>query len=105
MKRVKLVRPRKKEPILQVKCLIGDEGHVWIGSYDKLPPAVRLRLRESPFNLCAACLVFYVLPEVNRQHPSYTPKGVVRRNRVDGRGSTGGNDTMMTTFSKGRSEQ
>jgi len=61
-----------KEQILQVKCLTGDEGHVWIESYDELPPAVRQRLRESPFNLCAACLVVYVLPEVYRQHPSYT---------------------------------
>jgi hypothetical protein len=57
--------------VLQVKCLTGDEGHVWIRSFDELPPAVRQRLRESPFNLCAACLVSFVLPEVNRQHPSY----------------------------------
>jgi len=61
-----------KEQIPQVKCLTGDEGHVWIESYDELPPAVRQRLRESPFNLCAACLMVYVLPKVYRQHPSYT---------------------------------
>jgi hypothetical protein len=62
----------KNETKIQVKCLIGDEGHVWIKNYDALPPAARQRLRESPFNLCAACLVMFVLPEVKRKHPSYT---------------------------------
>jgi hypothetical protein len=61
-----------REQVLQVKCLIGDEGHVWIGSYDTLPPPVRQRLRDSPFNLCAACLVMFVLPKVQRRHPSYS---------------------------------
>jgi hypothetical protein len=40
----------------QVKCLTADEGHVWMHSYDGLPPAVRRRLAESPFNICAACM-------------------------------------------------
>jgi len=40
----------------QVKCLTSDEGHVWMPNYDRLPPAVRRRLAESPFNLCAACV-------------------------------------------------
>jgi hypothetical protein len=40
----------------QIKCLTADEGHVWIHSYDLLPPAVRHRLATSPFNLCAACI-------------------------------------------------
>jgi hypothetical protein len=40
----------------QVRCLTSDEGHVWIHTYDKLPPPVRRRLAESAFNLCAACL-------------------------------------------------
>lgn len=40
----------------QVKCLTADAGHVWMPSYDKLPPAVRRRLARSPFNICAACL-------------------------------------------------
>jgi hypothetical protein len=40
----------------QVKCLTLDAGHVWIHYYDRLPPPVRRRLRESAFNLCAACL-------------------------------------------------
>jgi hypothetical protein len=40
----------------QVKCLTSDEGHVWMPNYDKLPPAVRRRLAESPFNVCAACM-------------------------------------------------
>jgi hypothetical protein len=60
------------EVILQVKCLTNDEGHVWIRNYDELPPAVRQRLRESPYNLCAACLEAFVLPEVHRRHPGYT---------------------------------
>jgi hypothetical protein len=48
----------------QVRCWIGDEGHVWIHYYDELPPAVRRRLRQSPFNLCPACLVCTFLPQV-----------------------------------------
>ena len=40
----------------QVKCLTADEGHVWMPDFDTLPPAVRRRLAESPFNLCAACV-------------------------------------------------
>jgi hypothetical protein len=62
----------REQEVMQVKCLTGDEGHVWIGSYDELPPAVRQRLRNSPFNLCAACLVAFVLPDVQRRHRSYT---------------------------------
>jgi hypothetical protein len=60
------------ETEIQVKCFTNDEGHVWIESYDSLPSAVRQRLRNSPFNLCAACLKSFVLPKVRRQHPNYT---------------------------------
>jgi len=41
----------------QVKCLTADAGHVWMPSYDGLPPVVRRRLADSPFNICAACMV------------------------------------------------
>jgi hypothetical protein len=54
----------KDDDELQVRCFTGDQGHVWIKCYDKLPPKVRLRLRESTYNLCPACLVGYFLPEV-----------------------------------------
>jgi hypothetical protein len=40
----------------QVKCLISDEGHVWIGAYDTMSSRVRSRLANSPFNICPACL-------------------------------------------------
>ena len=40
----------------QVKCLTADAGHVWMPSYDRLPPVVRRRLANSPFNICAACM-------------------------------------------------
>ena len=30
------------------------------------------RLRNSPFNLCAACLEMVVLPKVKRKHPNLT---------------------------------
>ena len=39
----------------QVKCLTADEGHIWMPSYDRLPPAVRQRLSQSRFNICPAC--------------------------------------------------
>jgi hypothetical protein len=40
----------------QVLCLTADAGHVWIHYYDRLPPPVRRRMAESPFNICAACM-------------------------------------------------
>jgi hypothetical protein len=40
----------------QVKCLTADAGHIWMPNYDRLPPAVRRRLADSPFNICAACM-------------------------------------------------
>jgi hypothetical protein len=60
------------EPMLQVKCLTSDEGHVWISNYDKLPAPVRKRLRDGPFNLCAACLEAFVLPKVKRKYPTHS---------------------------------
>jgi len=53
----------------QVKCLTSDEGHVWMPNYDRLPSAVRHRLAESPFNLCAAC-VDIEAHRVARRRPS-----------------------------------
>jgi hypothetical protein len=41
----------------QVKCLIASAGHEWmVGYFDRLPSAVRRRLANSRFNICAACL-------------------------------------------------
>jgi hypothetical protein len=40
----------------QMRCLTADEGHVWMHVHDQLPPAVRQRLAESAYNLCAACV-------------------------------------------------
>lgn len=41
----------------QIKCLIASAGHLWMRDYyDKLPSAVRKRLAESAYNICAACL-------------------------------------------------
>lgn len=37
-------------------CLIGDEGHLYMYVFDEMPRPVRERLRQSPFNLCCACL-------------------------------------------------
>jgi hypothetical protein len=50
--------PNMKRPAadLEVRCLTNDEGHVWMHYYDRLPLAVRHRLAESRFNICAACL-------------------------------------------------
>lgn len=65
-------RPVQQKNILQVKCLTSDEGHLWIDSFDHMPAIVRDRLRNSPFNLCAACLETFVLPEVVRKYPRLT---------------------------------
>jgi len=44
----------------QVRCMLGDEGHVWISWMDHLSPAVRERLRNASFNICPACLTVEV---------------------------------------------
>jgi len=41
----------------QVRCMLGDEGHVWISWMDGQTPAVRERLRNASFNICPACLI------------------------------------------------
>jgi hypothetical protein len=41
----------------QVKCMLGDEGHVWVSWPDHLSPKVRERLRNASFNICPACLI------------------------------------------------
>lgn len=37
------------------RCFIGLQGHQFIESYDMLRPFQRKIMRESPFNICAAC--------------------------------------------------
>lgn len=55
----------------QVKCLIASEGHLWMrGYFDRLPPAVRHRLAESPFNICAACMDIEACNVEARRKPS-----------------------------------
>ncbi len=54
--------------ILQTKCWIASEGHLWMrGHFDALPAPVRQRLRQSPFNLCAACLMTDFLPKAQKR--------------------------------------
>jgi hypothetical protein len=49
----------------QTRCRISNEGHRWmVGWYDELPPRIRQRLRQSKYNLCAACLVTIYLRKV-----------------------------------------
>jgi hypothetical protein len=66
-------RAKQNAEINQTYCLIATGGHLWMrGFFDALPVAVRQRLRSSPFNICAACLVTEVLPMVRRKHPNWT---------------------------------
>jgi hypothetical protein len=52
----------------QTRCRISNEGHRWmVGWYDDLPPTVRQRLRQSPYNLCAACLRTIYVPKVRKR--------------------------------------
>jgi hypothetical protein len=58
------------DDVLQTKCWISTEGHIWMkGYYDELPPAIRRRLQISMFNLCPACLVTKFMPQVRSRHP------------------------------------
>jgi hypothetical protein len=63
---------KQNNEIDQVYCLTADQGHIWIHAYDSLPLLVRRRLRNSPFNICAACLEAFVLPEVQAKHPNWS---------------------------------
>lgn len=60
------------DEIDQVFCLTADAGHVWMHTYDTLPVSVRRRLRNSHFNGCAACLLSFVLPEMQAKHPNWS---------------------------------
>jgi hypothetical protein len=69
--------PRKQrtahtDGVDQILCLTSDGGHVWIHYYDRLPPIVRKRLREAAVNVCPACLVCTILPEVKERHPDWS---------------------------------
>jgi hypothetical protein len=44
----------------QVICMTADVGAKWIRSYDHLPPAVRKRLANSPYNICPTCLTMEI---------------------------------------------
>jgi hypothetical protein len=64
-------RATQNAEINQTFCLIATGGHMWMRHYfDALPPAVRRRLRDSPFNLCPACLVTEFLSKVRSRHSS-----------------------------------
>lgn len=66
-------KTNKNDEINQTKCWIATSGHIWMrGNFDTLPPSVRRRLRDSPFNLCPACLVTKFMPKVRSRHPGYS---------------------------------
>jgi hypothetical protein len=66
--------------VLQTKCWISTEGHMWMeGFYDELPRAIRRRLQVSMFNLCPACLVTKFMPQVRRQHPGLSGEAALLR--------------------------
>lgn len=53
--------------IFQGKCLQSTNGATWMVShFDGMPSSIRRRLRESPFNLCAACVGDLALAKVMR---------------------------------------
>jgi hypothetical protein len=69
----KAMKRAKPTEINQTKCWIATSGHIWMKAYfDGLPRTVRRRLRGSPFNLCAACLVTKFAPQIQSRHPGYS---------------------------------
>ncbi|WP_439370969.1 hypothetical protein [Bradyrhizobium sp. DASA03120] len=53
----------------QTKCWTSTDGHTWMRGYvDTLSAPVGQRLRQSPLNLCPACLVTEFLPRVQSRH-------------------------------------
>jgi hypothetical protein len=51
-------------------CLINDEGWKHMDVFDMLPLNIRQRLRESPFNLCAACIAVECMDDLERLLPA-----------------------------------
>lgn len=47
-------------------CLENTRPGQWMHLYDTLPPQLRRRVAESPFNLCAACLTSSFEGDVDR---------------------------------------
>lgn len=45
-----------KRQRFQGNCLQSMEGSKFMKYYDNYPPEVKSRLRESPYNLCVACV-------------------------------------------------
>lgn len=43
--------------VFQGNCFLYSVGHKWMkDNYDPMPPSIRKRLMDSPFNICAACV-------------------------------------------------
>jgi hypothetical protein len=62
----------------QTFCLHATGGHLWMRDYfDTFPTAVRQRLRDSAFNLCAWCLEIEVLPTVRHAHPNWSEENLL----------------------------
>lgn len=40
----------------QTSCLVAEKGWMWMGRFDDMPVSIRQRMRDSRFNLCAACV-------------------------------------------------
>ncbi len=40
----------------QNNCLVSENGWEYMSYFDVFPPVIRARVRESRFNLCAACV-------------------------------------------------
>ena len=51
-------------------CLVAAQGRLYMHNYDALPAPVRNRLKNSPFNICAACV--YQLAENQSTDPAIT---------------------------------
>jgi hypothetical protein len=61
------------DDINQTRCYTGNHGWEYMENcYDRFPPAVRHRLRHSPYNLCAGCLRAFFYPDVRRARRGLT---------------------------------
>jgi hypothetical protein len=59
-RRVRETEQGKKDKLMSQRfqglCLVNTEGWAHMDVFDDFPPPIRQRLRDSPFNLCAACI-------------------------------------------------
>lgn len=63
-------------------CLLSSQGRLYMRDFDRLPPDIRQRLRESPFNLCTACVMVGTAQDGNMYRTIINMENLIRCEEV-----------------------